>query len=55
MRNFCFLILLVLIAAVSAVRSQNISGVSPKENSCTAQSAKIMILATYHMGNPGLD
>ena len=55
MHNFCFLILLVLIAAVSAVRSQNISGVSPKENSCTAESAKIMILAAYHMGNPHLD
>ena len=55
MRNFCCLILLVLIAAVNTVQSQNISGVSPKENSCTSESAKVMILGTYHMGNPGLD
>ena len=55
MRNFCCLILLVLIAAVSTIQSQNISGVSPKENSCGAESAKIMILGTYHMANPGLD
>lgn len=55
MRNFYCLILLVLIAAVSTVKSQNTSGVSPKDNSCGAESAKIMILGTYHMGNPGLD
>jgi hypothetical protein len=30
-------------------------GISSKEISCTDKSAKIMILGTYHMDNPGLD
>ena len=55
MRIFYCLILFLLIAAVSTVQSQNISGVSPKENSWGAASAKIMILGTYHMDNPRLD
>lgn len=45
-----------MIAAVSTVQSQNTSsGASPKESSCNAESAKLMILGTYHMGNPRLD
>ncbi|MDQ4123217.1 MAG: DUF5694 domain-containing protein [Acidobacteriota bacterium] len=55
MRNFCCLILLVLIAAVSSIQSQNVSGVSPKDTSCSDKSAKLMILGTYHMDNPRLD
>ena len=55
MRNFCYLILLVLIGAVSSIQSQNISGVSPKDTFCGDKSAKIMILGTYHMDNPRLD
>jgi hypothetical protein len=55
MRNFCGLILLVLIAAVSSNQSQNVSGVSPKDTSCNDKSAKLMILGTYHMDNPRLD
>lgn len=55
MRNFCCLILFLLVAAAGAIQAQEISGVSPKENSCGAASVKIMILGTYHMGNPGLD
>ena len=55
MRNFFYPILLVLIAAVSSIHSQNISGVSPKGDFCSNKSAKIMILGTYHMDNPRLD
>jgi hypothetical protein len=55
MRNFFYPILLVLIAAVSSIHSQNISGVPPKGDFCSDKSAKIMILGTYHMDNPRLD
>jgi hypothetical protein len=55
MLNFCCLILFVLVVGASAIQAQDISGVSSKESSCGAASAKIMILGTYHMANPGLD
>lgn len=56
MRNYLWLILLILAAtAITKSQTQTITGISPKEISCTDKSAKIMILGTYHMDNPGLD
>jgi hypothetical protein len=56
MRNYLFLTLLFLmITTVIKGQSQTIMGISAKEVSCTDKSAKIMILGTYHMDNPGLD
>ncbi|MEJ7576794.1 MAG: DUF5694 domain-containing protein [Pyrinomonadaceae bacterium] len=37
------------------VQAQVNSDISQKESPCTAQSAKILILGTYHMDNPRLD
>ncbi len=54
MRKFYYLILLVLISTI-AIEAQTVSGISPEEQSCDGTSAKIMILGTYHMGNPHLD
>ena len=56
MRNYLCLILFVLmVTTILKGQSQTIMGVSSKETSCTDKSAKIMILGTYHMDNPGLD
>ncbi len=56
-KSFLFLVLSAALHAVlvSTVQAQNVSGVSPKEISCDATSAKILILGTYHMDNPRLD
>lgn len=55
MSNLCCQILFILITSVIATQAQNITGISPREVSCDDKSAKIMILGTYHMSNPGLD
>jgi hypothetical protein len=49
------LTIILLVLSISAVQGQSLSDVSPKETSCGDKSAKLMILATYHMGNPRLD
>ncbi len=56
MRNYlCLTLLFLMVTTVIKGQSQTIMGISPKEISCTDKSAKIMILGTYHMDNPGLD
>lgn len=56
MRKTFSLLILAVIALIGAkTHAQTIPGVSAKEISCTDKSAKIMILGTYHMDNPGLD
>lgn len=54
MHKFYCLILFVLFSTVAA-QAQTIPDISPKEQSCDQTSAKIMIVGTYHMDNPGLD
>lgn len=50
-----YLLVLTILILTAALQAQTILGVSPKETSCDSSSAKIMILGTYHMNNPGLD
>jgi hypothetical protein len=47
--------LLLITTMPYSLRSQTPSDVSPRETSCGDKSAKILILGTYHMGNPGQD
>src|SRR3712207_2428933 len=46
---------LLLVLAGQAAKAQLPDDVSPKEFSCTENSARILILGTYHMNNPGQD
>lgn len=56
MRNsFCLILLFIMMTTITKAQAPTIMGISPKEVSCTDKSAKIMILGTYHMDNPGLD
>lgn len=46
---------LLVAAAFCAARAQSPSDASPKEHSCGERAAKILLLGTYHMDNPGQD
>lgn len=52
--SFSVLLLLAVVTPRDAV-AQTAAGVSPKEAACDSKSARIMILGTYHMDNPGQD
>ncbi len=57
MRTYRLLVTVLFIACLfsGATISQTQSDIAPGETSCGEKSSKIMILGTYHMGNPGLD
>ena len=48
-------LLLVIVIATCSALAQTEAEKSPRVSSCGAKSAKILILGTYHMNNPGLD
>ena len=54
-KYFLVVVLFIMIVSAVGISAQSEVAISPKENSCTGASAKIMILGTYHMNNPGLD
>jgi hypothetical protein len=55
MFNLKLVISFLLIMSLAEILSAQTTDVSPKDTSCSAKSAKIMILGTYHMDNPGKD
>jgi hypothetical protein len=47
--------LLALLLLVSAFASAQLAPISPREQSCGANIPRLMILGSFHMGNPGQD
>lgn len=46
---------LIIVITFGGIHAQTPAGASPKDHSCSGKAAKIMILGTYHMDNPGQD
>ncbi len=53
--KFPLALLLAIVIATCNALAQTAAETPPRDSSCGAKSAKILILGTYHMNNPGLD